>query len=77
VSLDCLPDPISLFKGELPRYQQKVEDTNICLLPIFKMPSISHVALILGLILGAAAAPNSIVTPKGAETLTVGILGGK
>jgi hypothetical protein len=41
------------------------------------MPSLSHVALTLGLTLGATAAPNSIVTPEGAETLTVGILGGK
>ena len=41
------------------------------------MPLTSHVALALGLTLSAAAAPNSIVAPKGAETLTVALLGGK
>lgn len=41
------------------------------------MPFKSHVALTLGLTLGAAAAPKSIVAPKGAETLTLALLGGE
>ncbi|KAJ5131615.1 purple acid phosphatase 3 [Penicillium atrosanguineum] len=39
------------------------------------MSHISHVALTLSLALGAAAARNSIVASKGAETLAVGIFG--
>jgi len=41
------------------------------------MPLMSRVALTLGLTLGAAAAPNSIAAPKGAESLTLALLGGK
>lgn len=40
------------------------------------MPAMSRLALTLGLALGASAAKNSIVAPTGAETLTVGLLGG-
>ncbi|KAJ5307096.1 purple acid phosphatase 3 [Penicillium atrosanguineum] len=40
------------------------------------MSHIPHVALTLSLALGAAAARNSIVASKGAETLAVGIFGG-
>ncbi|KAJ5138180.1 purple acid phosphatase 3 [Penicillium atrosanguineum] len=39
------------------------------------MSHIPHVALTLSLALGAAAARNSIVASKGAETLAVGIFG--
>ncbi|KAJ5715706.1 uncharacterized protein N7483_012887 [Penicillium malachiteum] len=39
------------------------------------MPAMSRIALTLGLTLGAAAAPNSIAAPKGAESLTVALLG--
>lgn len=41
------------------------------------MPAMSRIALTVGLVLGASAAPNSIVAPTGAKTLTVGLLGGK
>lgn len=41
------------------------------------MPAMSRIALTLGMVLGASAAPNSIVAPTGAEKLTVGLLGGK
>lgn len=40
------------------------------------MPAMSRIALTVGLVLGASAAPNSIVAPTGAEKLTVGLLGG-
>ncbi|KAJ5999393.1 hypothetical protein N7451_007203 [Penicillium sp. IBT 35674x] len=39
------------------------------------MPLMSRVALTLGLTLGAAAAPNSKAAPKGAESLTLALLG--
>lgn len=41
------------------------------------MPLMSRIALTLGLTLGAAAAPNSIAAPKGAESLTLALLGGR
>ena len=41
------------------------------------MPTISRVALTLGLAFGASAAKNSIIAPTGAETLTVALLGGR
>ncbi|KAJ5613908.1 hypothetical protein N7528_007562 [Penicillium herquei] len=39
------------------------------------MPAMSRIALTLALTLGVAAAPNSIPAPKGAESLTVALLG--
>ncbi|KAJ5745271.1 hypothetical protein N7520_010453 [Penicillium odoratum] len=39
------------------------------------MPLMSRVVLTLGLTLGAAAAPNSIAAPEGAESLTLALLG--
>lgn len=43
----------------------------------FKMSAMTRAGLALSLALGASAAPNSITAPTGAETLTVGLLGGK